>query len=106
MEKMFKPILGKWKMEILRHLAEGPLRMSEIEHRIPEAHPRVLKRQIRSMEVDGILQKKTYDDEPHRVEYSLTEYGNDTLQMLYGIVENKATADILQKYGIIPPRKK
>jgi DNA-binding HxlR family transcriptional regulator len=79
---LYKYVSGKWKMEILLNLKDGELRMSELEHRIPQANPRVLTRQLRCLEKDGIVGRKIYAEIPPKVEYSLTEYGKDMLNLL------------------------
>lgn len=79
---LFKYVSGKWKMEILLNLKDGELRMSELEHRIPGANPRVLARQLRGLEKDGIVDRKIYAEVPPKVEYSLTEYGKDMMKLL------------------------
>lgn len=78
---LIKYIRGKWKIEILCSLKEGALRMSELERRIPEANPRVLSRQLRYLEKDGIIQRKIYAEVPQKVEYSLTEYGKAMMEL-------------------------
>lgn len=75
-------VRGKWKIEILCSLVSGTLRMSELERQIPEANPRVLTRQLRSLEKDGIVHRKIYAEVPQRVEYSLTEKGKAMMKLL------------------------
>lgn len=79
---LFKYTSGKWKIEILISLKDGKLRMNELEHCIREANPRVLVRQLRCLEKDGIVERKIYAEIPQKVEYSLTEYGNDIIKLL------------------------
>ncbi len=85
--RLFKYVSGKWKMDILCSLKDGELRMSELEHRIPEANPRVLARQLRDLEKDGIVGRKIYAEVPPKVEYSLTEYGKDMMKLFNMINE-------------------
>ena len=75
LQSLVGPLLGKWKAEIVFDLREKPLRISDLEQLIPGANPRVLKRQLRRLEADGIVQRKIYDEVPSKVEYSLTEHG-------------------------------
>lgn len=79
---LLEKVNGKWKIEILSNLKDGELRMSELEHRIPEANPRVLARQLRCLEKDGIVERKIYAEVPPKVEYSLTEYGKVMMKLL------------------------
>jgi DNA-binding HxlR family transcriptional regulator len=79
---LLKYINGKWKMDILISLKDGKLRMSELEYRIPKANPRVLVRQLRCLEKDGIVSRKIYAEIPQKVEYSITEFGKDIVKLL------------------------
>ena len=89
------PIRGKWKAEIIDSLKDGPRRLSEIEHDLPDAIHRVVTRQLRSLEKDGIVQREIYRELPPRVEYSLTEQGKFLCSLLYTI--NQAAEEFLQK---------
>jgi len=91
---LLKHVSGKWKVEILFNLKDGELRMSELEHRIPEANPRVLTRQLRRLEKDGIVERKIYAEVPPKVEYSLTEYGEAMMKLLKMV--NKFTVENLE----------
>lgn len=90
--------MGKWKAEIVFNLKEGPLRLSEIEQRIPGANPRVLKRQLRSLEADRIVQRITYAEVPPKVEYSLTGHGKALFPLLEAV--NKTINDYLENNTI------
>jgi DNA-binding HxlR family transcriptional regulator len=66
---------GAWKMTIVKHLLEGPLRYGELRRRVGNVTPRVLTRQLRELEQDGIVVRHAYAEVPPRVEYSLTSTG-------------------------------
>ncbi|WP_092533812.1 winged helix-turn-helix transcriptional regulator [Amycolatopsis arida] len=66
---------GKWKMAILNHLLGGTLRFGELSRAMPTITPRMLTRQLRELEADGLLLRTIYPEVPPRVEYSLTEAG-------------------------------
>lgn len=89
------PIRGKWKAEIVYCLSDGPVRLGDVERDLPDAIPRVLKRQLRELEKDGIVQRKNYDEVPPRVEYSLTEQGKSLFGLVCAI--NRAAEEYLQK---------
>ena len=80
-----KPIAGKWKIEILASLKNGPLRASDLERQIPKANPRVIARQLRNLETNGIICRKVYAEIPLKVEYSLTENGKVMISLLKAI---------------------
>lgn len=66
---------GSWKMTIVKNLLEGPLRYGALGRAVGPVTPRVLTRQLRELECDGIVQRTAYPEVPPRVEYSLTEQG-------------------------------
>ncbi|MBD8876014.1 winged helix-turn-helix transcriptional regulator [Roseibium polysiphoniae] len=66
---------GKWKGVILYHLLEGTMRFNEIRNKLPSVTQRMLTNQLRSLETDGLIERKVYPVIPPKVEYSLTERG-------------------------------
>jgi DNA-binding HxlR family transcriptional regulator len=53
----------------------GPHRFAELRRKTTGISDRVLTRQLRELETDGIVQREVFPQVPPRVEYSLTEYG-------------------------------
>ena len=66
---------GKWKMAILYHLLAGPCRFSALMRAMNGITQRMLTRQLRELEADGLVLRTVYREVPPRVEYSLTETG-------------------------------
>jgi DNA-binding HxlR family transcriptional regulator len=66
---------GKWKLVILRHLLGGTRRFGELHRAIPGITPRMLTRQLRELESDGLIRRRVYAEVPPKVEYSVTEIG-------------------------------
>jgi len=75
MEATADIIGGKWKAVILYYLFKGPKRFNELRRLLPEVTQRMLTRQLRDLELDGIVHREIYKEVPPRVEYSLTEFG-------------------------------
>ncbi|MFC9875842.1 winged helix-turn-helix transcriptional regulator [Nocardia salmonicida] len=66
---------GAWKMTIVKYLLDEPLRYGELRRKVGEVTPRVLTRQLRELEQDGIVNRHAFAEVPPRVEYSLTATG-------------------------------
>ncbi len=67
---------GKWKGVILYFLLrEEVLRFNEITKRLPSITHRMLSKQLRDLEVAGLVARTVYPVVPPRVDYSLTRSG-------------------------------
>jgi DNA-binding HxlR family transcriptional regulator len=67
---------GKWKAVLIVHMMHtGPHRFAELRRKTTGISDRVLTRQLRELETDGIVRREVFAEVPPRVEYSLTEYG-------------------------------
>ncbi|WTO66572.1 helix-turn-helix transcriptional regulator [Streptomyces sp. NBC_00212] len=66
---------GRWKLAILKELLAGTRRFSELKRALPRITQRMLTRQLREMETDGLVIRTVYREVPPKVEYSLTEIG-------------------------------
>ena len=66
-------IKGKWKTIILYQMKDGPKGLSELEHEIEGITQKMLLEQLRELIQFGLVEKKTFEGYPLRVEYSITE---------------------------------
>ena len=73
---------GKWKPLILWVLRESKLRFSEINRVLPSITHRMLTKQLRELEKDGLIDREVYAEIPSKVEYSLTPKGKSVLPIL------------------------
>jgi len=73
---------GKWKISILWKLAHRTIRFSELQRQMPATTSKMLTRQLRELERDGLVHRKVYPQVPPKVEYSLTETGGSVLPIL------------------------
>jgi DNA-binding HxlR family transcriptional regulator len=73
-------LLGdKWTLIILRDLMDHPCRFRDLERTGEGISPSVLAARLHELEVHGILSRTAYREIPPRVEYCLTEKGQDAL---------------------------
>ncbi len=73
---------GKYKSLILWKLIGGTLRFSHLRKEVPGATPKMLTRQLRELERDGLVRREVFPVVPPRVEYSLTAFGTSIRPVL------------------------
>ena len=79
---------GKWKSRIICVLAEKKvLRYSELRREMTNITDAVLAVTLKELIADQIIVRKSYDEVPPRVEYSLTELGESLRPILYAMRE-------------------
>ncbi|TSJ48059.1 winged helix-turn-helix transcriptional regulator [Fluviicola chungangensis] len=66
-------ISGKWKLQIIGSLLFGKTRrFTEIQRTIPKITPRMLSKELKELELNGIVKRTVYDSIPVTIEYELT----------------------------------
>lgn len=73
---------SKWTALILRDLARGPKRFSELEKSVGSINPRTLSQRLDELEKHRIITKEAYAEVPPRIEYALTTKGKDLIPVL------------------------
>ena len=68
-------IADKWKILLIIALQRRTLRFSELVRELEGIAPKVMSRQLRALEADGLVTRRAYAEVPPRVEYALTEAG-------------------------------
>lgn len=63
---------GKWKLPIIGAMIQGHKRFSDIQRAIPKLTPRMLSKELRDLEANGIVKRHVYDTLPVLIEYELT----------------------------------
>ena len=102
-------IKGKWKTIILYQMKDGPKGLAELEREIEGITQKMLLEQLKELIEFGLVEKKSFDGYPLRVEYSITERRGrkmieaiDIMQMV-GVdymIENGMTDALINK-GIL-----
>ena len=92
-EEIANLIGKKWTILILRELLKDKKRFNEIQKSLGGIGPRVLSSRLDELEEKGIVKRVAYAEVPVRVEYSLTERGEDLRDVVVGM------ADWWRKWG-------
>ena len=86
-EAALERIGGKWKGVALYHLLDGTKRYNELKRDIGNVTQRMLTKQLRELESDGLIVRKVFPVVPPHVEYSLSEKGRTLEPILLALRE-------------------
>jgi len=75
-------IADKWKVIVIYNLGKRTMRFGELQRALEGITPKVLTRQLRDLEGDGLVARRVHAEIPPRVEYSLTILGRELLPIL------------------------
>jgi DNA-binding HxlR family transcriptional regulator len=78
-------IKGKRKGTIILHLFRGDKRYSELVRLMPDISERMMTKQLKELEIDGLITRTVFPEVPPRVEYSLTNLGKEIHPVLKGM---------------------
>ncbi len=68
-------VSGKWKLAVVCVLLYDTKRFSEIQRMIPKITPRMLSKELKELELNGVVERNVITSTPVVVEYTLTESG-------------------------------
>jgi DNA-binding HxlR family transcriptional regulator len=80
-------LVGKWKLPIIGSLLFGKKRFREMEREISRITPRMLSKELKDLEVNGIIKRTVHDTIPVTVEYELTPSGKTLSNVLDSMIE-------------------
>jgi DNA-binding HxlR family transcriptional regulator len=78
-------IADKWTALIIHVLSSGVKRHSELRRQISGVSQKMLTQTLRSLENDGLVERKVYPVVPPKVEYRLTPLGRTLIEPLEAI---------------------
>jgi DNA-binding HxlR family transcriptional regulator len=76
---------GKWKPLIIYYLDGSKKRFGQLDAIIPGISRKVLTTQLNELLRDKLIERKAFAETPPRVEYSLTEKGQELIPVLNSI---------------------
>jgi DNA-binding HxlR family transcriptional regulator len=66
----------RWTILILRDLlTKGPQRFQDLQNSLDGAAPNTLSARLKTLEKQGLIERKLYSEHPPRLEYHLTDRG-------------------------------
>lgn len=78
----------KWSLLTLLVIEdEGTVRFNELCRLIPDISTRVLSGTLKTLEADGLVNRKVYAQVPPKVEYMLTETGKSLIPLIMQLTE-------------------
>jgi DNA-binding HxlR family transcriptional regulator len=80
-------ISGKWKLPIIGSVLFGKKRFTDIQRNIPKITPRMLSKELKELELNGVLVRTVYDTIPVSVEYDLSPSGKLITEVLDKMIE-------------------
>ncbi len=76
---------GKWSMPIIYNLSKGKMRFKEIERTIEGINTRMLVKELKNLEANGIITREVFATVPPTVEYALTIKGEKLLPSIQSL---------------------
>lgn len=78
---------SKWSMPIVYYLSFGTLRFSELRRKLPAVTEANLTKELRTLEKFDLVHREVYPVVPPKVEYSLTDKGEQLIPVMKAMVE-------------------
>ncbi len=76
---------GKWSMPIIYILSKGKMRFKELERSVEGINTRMLVKELKNMEANGIITREVFATVPPTVEYTLTLKGEKLLPSIVSL---------------------
>lgn len=78
---------GKWKLAIVCSLLSGKKRFTEIQRSITDITPRMVSKELKELEINGVVKRNIIVSTPVVVEYELTPSGERLNNVITQMVE-------------------
>lgn len=76
---------ARWTVFVVNALDDGPRRFTHLKAHIQGITPKVLTETLRALEIDGLITRREYAENPPHVEYALTPLGRSLLVPLRAV---------------------
>lgn len=78
---------GRWTLDIIMILGDGPMHFAELDRRIPKVSRRMLTLTLRALERDGLIARHSDGRAGSMTHYDLTELGKGLDEHLHALTE-------------------
>lgn len=78
---------GKWKVSIIACLCYHPMRYSELLKEVHGISGKMLSRELKELEANGLIERNVFNTAPVSVAYNITEYGSSLKELTNTIAE-------------------
>ena len=85
LREVLEIIGGKWAMPIIYNLSKGKMRFKELERTVEGINTRMLVKELKNMEANGIVTREVFATVPPTVEYTLTLKGEKLLPSIVSL---------------------
>ena len=79
-------ISSKWKIRIIKSICMGHIRFTEIEKSLSGITKRTLSKELKELEINQLVTRKTYPDQPSKAEYKLASYARTMIPLINEMV--------------------
>ncbi|WP_143306544.1 winged helix-turn-helix transcriptional regulator [Chitinophaga vietnamensis] len=76
---------GKWRFSILKNLAHGALRFTDLQERL-QISPKVLTRELQELEQNLLIVRTVKNTKPVTVEYAVTTYAKEIRGVMEALI--------------------
>lgn len=88
-EKFLQSLSGKWKPQLFKLAAKGPIRFNRLMRELEGVNKQSLSKALKEMQEAGYLNKVIVCEKPLHIEYSLSEKGKALIpvfQQIEGLI--------------------
>lgn len=76
---------GKWKITIIGCLSFGTKRFMDLQREVEGIGAKMLSKELRELEINGLVSRTVLDTRPVTVEYAITAYGQSVRPILWAM---------------------
>jgi DNA-binding HxlR family transcriptional regulator len=78
---------GKWKLPIIASLLRGVNRFKDLLESTEKITPRMLSKELKELELNGLVHRHVYNQTPVLIQYELTESGRGIATVIDSMID-------------------